>query len=99
MTSDSESAFDPFDKERQLQEESAAWDTGHVTDAEDDDIPLIDVGQYFADPTDELLAETAERLKVACEEVGFLLDGWTPGSRGHCARHLYDGSGVSRVAG
>ena len=39
--------FDSIEKERQLKAESESWDTTVVHEAEDGDIPVIDVSDYF----------------------------------------------------
>lgn len=64
-------AFDPKAKERELQQESAEWDTSSPEPAEADDIPTIDVSNYFADGDAASLSEAADLLRVASEEVGF----------------------------
>jgi isopenicillin N synthase-like dioxygenase len=64
-------AFDPNAKERELQQESAEWDTSSPVPAGVDDIPTIDVSEYFASRSTASLREAAELLRVASEEVGF----------------------------
>ena len=64
--------FDPHAKEQALRSESEQWDTSAPEDALADDIPLIDLSEYFADDSAEALNSVAEQLRVACEETGFL---------------------------
>jgi isopenicillin N synthase-like dioxygenase len=64
-------AFDPFEKERLLREESSTWDTSRPTNAEKGDIPVIDLSDYFSNPTAETLSAVADKLRRACEEIGF----------------------------
>lgn len=64
-------AFDPNAKERQLQQESYEWDTSSPVPAEADDIPTIDVSDYFDSGDLTKLREVADLLRVASEEVGF----------------------------
>ncbi len=63
--------FDPAAKEIALVEESTSWDTSVVLDATDGDIPIIDVGPYFASGSPEDLDAAAEDLRFALEQVGF----------------------------
>ena len=71
MSTDSSKQFDPFEKEKQLQAESKAWDLSDAKEADDGDIPVIDLSEYFASGSDESLNAVAEQLRTACEEVGF----------------------------
>lgn len=63
--------FDPVEKERQLREESAGWDTSAPVPAEAGDVPVVDVGPYFASGAEDDLRAAAGQLRVAAEEVGF----------------------------
>lgn len=72
MTSaDTDQTFNAQAKEQQLRDESEQWDTSAAENALADDIPLIDLHEYFTSGTDQALNEVAERLRVACEETGF----------------------------
>ncbi len=74
-TSNTTSANTPFDaqkKEQQLRDDSEQWDTSEPEDALADDIPLIDLSEYFSTGSDSALSEVAEQLRLACEETGFL---------------------------
>lgn len=70
-SSTSSSAFDPYAKENQLRSESDSWNTTRVEEARAEDIPVIDLADYFDSGSEQALAEAAETLRVACEEVGF----------------------------
>lgn len=63
--------FDPVAKERELAAESAAWDTSTSYPASDGDIPIIDVGVYFATGSRSDLEAAATALRRAAEDVGF----------------------------
>lgn len=63
--------FDSIEKERQLKAESESWDTTVVHEAEDGDIPVIDVSDYFISGDKSALQSVASQLKTACEETGF----------------------------
>ena len=63
--------FDPHEKEKQLRSESASWDISNPVDAQDGDIPLLDLQEYFTKPSEASLQALAEQLRFACEEVGF----------------------------
>lgn len=63
--------FDPQEKEAQLRSESRAWDTSQVQEALPDDIPLLDVADYFRTRNDSALEAVASRLRDACTEAGF----------------------------
>jgi isopenicillin N synthase-like dioxygenase len=63
--------FDPQAKEFQLQRESQSWDTSQVQVALPDDIPVIDVTEYFLSESDVALDKVAAQLREACLNVGF----------------------------
>jgi len=63
--------FDPFEKEQQLQAESAGWDTSQIEPAGPGDIPVIDLDTYFTSGDPAALEIIAAQLRAACEEVGF----------------------------
>jgi isopenicillin N synthase-like dioxygenase len=63
--------FDPQAKEAQLQNESKSWDTSQIFPALVDDIPIIDVAEYFTTESDAALEKVAEKLRDACLSVGF----------------------------
>jgi len=63
--------FDPKAKEQQLKSESEQWDTSTPEDARADDIPTIDLADYFKTKSDDDLNEVAEQLRIACEQTGF----------------------------
>ena len=71
MSTESSKHFDPFEKEKQLQAESKAWDLSGAKEAGDGDIPVIDLSDYFASGSDASLRAVGEQLRIACEEVGF----------------------------
>lgn len=64
-------AFNAQEKEQQLKAESESWDTNQVADAQANDIPVIDLTDYFSSGDRGALRHIAAQLKVACEEVGF----------------------------
>ena len=64
-----QSTFDPYQKEHQLRAESENWDTSQLEEARPGDIPIIDVGEYFA--TGNSLPKLAEQLREACQHTGF----------------------------
>jgi len=73
-TSEINSSKDSFDaqaKELALRSESEQWDTSTPEDARADDIPVIDLTDYFATGSDTDLNQVANQLRVACEETGF----------------------------
>ena len=73
--SDAQSSKDSFDaqaKERELRNESEQWDTSEPEEARADDIPVIDLHDYFTSGSDEALNKVAQQLRVACEETGFI---------------------------
>jgi len=69
--SKTDDSFDPLAKERELRNESEQWDTSEPEDARPDDIPIIDLNDYFSTGSEEALNAAAEQLRVACEETGF----------------------------
>jgi len=69
--SDGQAAFDAQAKEQQLRTESEQWDTSRPEDAKADDIPVIDLNDYFSSGSDTALNSVAQQLRVACEETGF----------------------------
>ena len=71
MSTDNSEQFDPFEKEKQLQAESKTWDLSDAKEADDGDIPIIDLSDYFATGSEESLKVVADQLRTACEEVGF----------------------------
>lgn len=73
QSSSEEEAFNPYDKERALRAESTRWDTRVVHDAEEGDIPVIDLAPYFLADNVDLLHETAAKLRDACERTGFFI--------------------------
>jgi len=64
-------AFDAQAKEQLLRSESEQWDTSQPEDAKADDIPIIDLNEYFTDGSDAALDKAAEQLRIACEGTGF----------------------------
>jgi len=68
-----ESEFDPIEKERELQAESQSWNTAQVEPARPEDIPLIDVGEYFSTGCEEALEAVAIKLGEANRKTGFLV--------------------------
>jgi len=71
MSTENSTRFDPFEKEKQLQAESKAWDLSDTKEAAKGDIPIIDLSEYIAMGSEASLKTAAEALKTACEEVGF----------------------------
>ena len=71
MNEPSQTAFDPFAKERQLKSDSDSWDTRNPENAAAGDIPVIDLGEYLGSESKRALERVAGELRVACEEVGF----------------------------
>jgi isopenicillin N synthase-like dioxygenase len=67
----STTAFDPLAKERQLKSDSDSWDTSAPEDALADDIPVIDLEDFFITGSPAALQKVADELRVACEAVGF----------------------------
>ncbi len=68
---DKKPTFDAHDKEKQLKAESESWNTNYVADAQAEDIPVIDLSDYFKTGDNNSLQHVAKQLKQACEEVGF----------------------------
>ena len=68
----SSDAFNAQAKEQQLKNDSEQWDTSQPEDARPDDIPVIDLDEYFSTGSEDALNAAAQQLKVACEETGFL---------------------------
>lgn len=66
-----QSTYNPHAKEAQLRAESEAWDTTKIQSAQADDIPIIDLTNYFANPTEIELDKAAEELLYASTKVGF----------------------------
>ena len=64
-------AFDPHAKEAELADESTSWDTSVVVDACDGDVPVVDVGPYFASGATRDLDTAAADMAFALEAVGF----------------------------
>ena len=71
-TDPSSDTFDAQAKERELRSESENWDTSEPEEARADDIPVIDLSDYFVSGSEEALDAVASQLKVACEETGFI---------------------------
>lgn len=78
MTTDAENpnaapngVFDAQAKEQQLRDESEQWDTSNPEDARADDIPVINLHEYFSDNSEASLNKVAGELRHACEETGF----------------------------
>lgn len=71
MSTNKTEQFNPFEKEKQLQAESKAWDLSNTKEADDGDIPIIDLSDYFASGSDKSLNLIASRLRMACQKVGF----------------------------
>ncbi len=63
--------FDPEVKERQLRDESSAWDVSNPSPANPDDIPVVDISTWIASGNDADLAEVGSQVNEACETVGF----------------------------
>ena len=63
--------FDPDAKEAALREESESWDTTAPLPALDGDVPVVDVGAYFATGSNRDLQTAARDLQHAAETVGF----------------------------
>ena len=63
--------FDPERKERELLAEASSWDTTSPVDAAPGDIPIVDVGPWFATGSASDLRRAAADLRHACERVGF----------------------------
>ena len=54
-----------------MRAEATSWDTSNPADATEGDIPIVDVGDYFATGSPDALAEAAYALNRASEDVGF----------------------------
>lgn len=83
--------FDSREKERQLKAESESWDTTVVHDAQDGDIPVIDLAEYFESGDKAALQSVASKLRDACEETGFFSivgHGITPGQMDTAFDHV-----------
>ncbi len=63
--------FDPLAKERELQTESASWDTSSPVPAEPGDIATIDVTKWLATHDQAELDIVARQLREASEDTGF----------------------------
>ncbi len=63
--------FNPFEKERQLRDESDTWLTDDAVDALEGDIPTLDLSEYLCSGSKASLDAISEQLRVACQEVGF----------------------------
>lgn len=63
--------FDANAKEQELRTESEQWDTSTPEDAQEDDIPTIDLHDYFLSNADKELEKVALQLRDACENTGF----------------------------
>lgn len=63
--------FDPRATADRLAAESTAWDTSVVVEAEPGDIPVVDVGPWFASGSRDDLDSAADVLRDALERVGF----------------------------
>ena len=64
--------FDPYERERQLRQESESWDTSDPRDADDGDVEVIDLSDYFTNPTEDTLQAVAAKFRRALQESGFL---------------------------
>lgn len=71
MKKSSPDSFDPQAKEDQLQNESQSWDTSQIHLALADDIPVIDVAEYFTTGGETALETVAAQLRDVCMNVGF----------------------------
>jgi isopenicillin N synthase-like dioxygenase len=65
------SDFDPFKKEQELRAESDTWDTSNPEEALPEDIPVIDLSEYFQTKEPVALEKISDQLRVACEQTGF----------------------------
>lgn len=63
--------YDPYERESQLRREATTWDTTRPEDAEEADIPSIDLTDYFATGSETALEKLAIEIRTACEKVGF----------------------------
>jgi len=64
-------AFDPQAKERELLADANSWDISNPENPEPGDIPVVDVGPYFASGSRDDLGAAADELRASCERVGF----------------------------
>ncbi len=64
-------SFDAEAKERELRAESESWDTSAPVPARVDDVPIVDVGPWFASGDAADLEAAATQLRHACERIGF----------------------------
>lgn len=64
-------SFNALEKERQLKAESDSWDGSAPVEAQQGDIPVIDLHPYFSSGSRDHLTAAADQLRVALEEVGF----------------------------
>ena len=69
----SDGEFNPYKKEQELRKESSSWDTANPVDADAEDIPVIDLTNYFQTRSQEALEAAAGQLKIACEQTGFFI--------------------------
>ena len=67
----STATFDPQAKERQLKSDSDSWDTSAPEAALPNDIPVINLEEFFTSGSSAALQKGADELRIACEEVGF----------------------------
>lgn len=63
--------FDAEAKERELLAEANSWDTSSPVPADDDDIPIVDIGPWRTSQDPSALDEAAAALRTASETVGF----------------------------
>jgi len=70
---DTRNIFDPVEKEKALQAESQSWNTTRVVQAEPEDIPVIDVSEYFNTGCDVALEKAAVELGKANRNTGFFI--------------------------
>ncbi len=64
-------AYDSQKKEEQLRREAESWDTTNIQRANPNDIPIIDIHNYFQNQSEVELAKVAEQLLYASTHVGF----------------------------
>lgn len=70
-TTTNPSEFDPFKKEQELRAESDTWDTSNLENALPEDIPIIDLSEYFQTKQPFDLEVISGKLRSACEQTGF----------------------------
>jgi isopenicillin N synthase-like dioxygenase len=63
--------FDPEAKERELRDESSAWDVSNPVQANPDDIAVIDISTWIASGSSADLTVVGAQVNEACETVGF----------------------------